>query len=99
MKAEKVRKFLASLTDLEYRYLRLQCQVANEARDIVMTFNISREEFCVHMGITQEEYDMYMTGGYEYDLMQMAKLQALHFKYESERIRKNISLIKDPAHD
>ena len=86
MKAEKVRKFLAGLTDLEYRYLRLQCQVANDARTIVHKHNISREEFCIEMKISQEEYDAYMTGGFNYTLMDMARLQALYIRYETKRV-------------
>lgn len=85
MKPEKIRKFLGELNDLDFRFLRLQCQVANDARTLVFKFSISREEFCVELGISQEDYDAYMTGGYNYTLMDTAKLQALYVRHETKR--------------
>jgi len=35
MEAQQIRKFLANLSDLDYRYLRIQCSMANDARTLV----------------------------------------------------------------
>ena len=41
MKAIEVRKFLTSLDDLDFRYLRIQLSMANDARNMISEFNLS----------------------------------------------------------
>lgn len=87
MKKDKVRTFLSSLTDLDYRYLRLQCQMANDARNLVKEFLLTKEEFCERMKLKPSEYDSYMTGEYPYTVMHMAMLQAYFMELSMEKSR------------
>ena len=85
MEKDKVRMFLNSLNDLDYRYLRLQCQMANDARHIVNEFLITKEQFCERMKLDVSEYDSYMNGGYEYTVMHMAMIQAYYIELSMEK--------------
>lgn len=87
MQKDKVRSFLGSLTDLEYRYLRLQCQMANDARNLIKEFLLTKEQFCERMNLKPSEYDKYLTGGYNYTVMHMAKIQAYFMELSMEKSR------------
>lgn len=87
MEAKEIRKFLGSLNDLDFRYLRIQISMANDARTLVKDFNLSREQFCELIQISQKEYDKYMTGGFNYDIRKMALIQAAFCKLQMERTK------------
>ena len=87
MRKDKVRTFLSRLNDLDYRYLRLQCQMANDARNLVKDFLLTKEQFCERMKLELSEYDSYMTGGYQYTVMHMAMIQAYFMELSMERSR------------
>ena len=85
MKKDKIRSFLSNLSDLDYRYLRLQCSLANDARTLVKDFLLTREQFCERMKIQLSEYDSYMNGGFEYTIMHMAMIQAYFMELSMEK--------------
>lgn len=87
MEAKEIRKFLGSLNDLDFRYLRIQISMANDARTLVKDFNLSREQFCELIQISPKEYDKYMTGGFNYDIRKMALIQAAFCKLQMERTK------------
>jgi hypothetical protein len=80
MEAREIRKFLASISDLDFRYLRIQVSMASDARKLVKQFNLSKEDFCKYIEISLRDYDKYMTGGFNYDIRKMALLEATYCK-------------------
>jgi hypothetical protein len=82
---DKIREFLSSISDLEFRYLRVQISMANDARYLIKEFNLGKEMFCRLMQIKESEYDQYLTGGFDYDLMKMALMNAAYCELSSEK--------------
>jgi transcriptional regulator with XRE-family HTH domain len=87
MEAKEIRKFLGDLNDLDFRYLRIQISMANDARTLVRDFNLSKEQFCELIQISPKEYNKYMTGGFNYDIRKMALIQAAFCKLQMERTK------------
>lgn len=87
MEAKEIRKFLGDLNDLDFRYLRIQISMANDARTLVKDFNLTKEQFCELMQISPKEYNKYMTGGFNYDIRKMALIQAAFCKLQMERTK------------
>jgi len=85
MKKDKIRSFLSNLSDLDYRYLRLQCSLANDTRTLVKDFYLTKEHFCERMKLQLSEYDSYMNGGYEYTILHMAMIQAYFMELSMEK--------------
>lgn len=81
----KVRKFLGSLNDVEFRYMRIQTNMASEARQLVFDFKLTREQFCENMQISPRQYNSYMNGGFNYDLRKMCLMQSYYCKLSAER--------------
>jgi transcriptional regulator with XRE-family HTH domain len=88
MKALLIRRFLSSLSDLDYRYLTIQLSMAKDARTIIQEFNLSKEEFCKLLEISPREYTKYINGGFNYDIRKMALMQAAYVKLKSEQAAK-----------
>ncbi len=76
MKTQEIRSFLADLADLDFRYLRIQISLANDARTLIKDFNLGREEFCILLDIHYHEYDIYLNGGFEYTIEHLARLNS-----------------------
>jgi hypothetical protein len=88
MESKKIRKFLSELEDIDFRYLRIQISMANDARNLIKEFNLTKEQFCKFMVIDPDnsEYQSYIQGGYDYTVMHMARLQAAYCKLSAEKI-------------
>jgi hypothetical protein len=81
--APQVRKFLSGLTDLDFHYLGIQIQMAKDARKLIATFDVSKQDFCKHMDIRPTDYNRYLSGGYNYTLESMARIQDVWVKLRS----------------
>lgn len=87
-KSKEIRKFLTGLTDVEFRYLRIQISLANDARNMIDEFKLSRERFCELMQLKPSQYNQYIKGGFDYTIKHMALLQAAYFTLKSEQAEK-----------
>jgi DNA-dependent RNA polymerase auxiliary subunit epsilon len=83
--ASQVRKFLSGLTDLDFHYLGIQIAMAKDARRLIETFNLSKLEFIKHVDIRLADYDRYLSGGYNYDIEKMARMQDAWVKLRTKQ--------------
>lgn len=90
MKTQEIRSFLADLADLDFRYLRIQMSLANDARTLIKDFNLGREEFCILLDIHDHEYDIYINGGFNYDIMKMARMNAAFCKLSARKAEQEL---------
>ena len=88
MGTKKIRDFLSSIADIDFRYLRIQISMANDARELIKKFDLSKADFCKRMQISPRSYNKYRTGGYNYSIKNMAYLQAAYCDLEMEETRK-----------
>ncbi len=84
-KTKKVKNFLSGLSDLEFRYLRLQVSMANDARNLIKEFKLSKQDFCKLLEISIKSYNKYIRGGFSYDIKKMALMQAAYMKLSLDR--------------
>ena len=90
MKTAQIRQFLGSLSDLDYRFLRIQCSMANDARNLIKEFNLDKDELCSLIRIEPDQYDSYLTGGFDYDIEKMALMQAAFINLAAVRYKKEL---------
>jgi hypothetical protein len=83
--APQVRKFLSGLTDLDFHYLGIQIAMAKDARQLISTFNVSKEAFCKQMDIRPADYNRYLSGGFNYDIEKMARMQDFWVKERTKQ--------------
>ena len=78
MKALEIRKFLSTLSPADIRYLEIQLAMARDARKMIEEFKLSKERFCELLQISsKKEYELYLNGGFNYDLRKMALFQSV----------------------
>lgn len=80
-----IKIFLSKLTDVEFRYLRLQESMANDARTLIKEFSLTKGDFCHLMQIEESQYQTYLNGGFPYTVMKMALLNAAYCRLSSEK--------------
>lgn len=83
LNGSKIRQFLNKLTDLEFRYLRMQIDTASQIRQIVMDHNITREKFIELAELDIFWINEYFNGNYHYDIHYLAKVQAGYCKLKA----------------
>jgi len=86
--APQVRKFLSGLTDLDFHYLGIQIDMAKDARRLIETFSVSKEDFCKYMDIRIADYNRYLSGGYNYSLESIARMQDTWIKLRTLQAEK-----------
>lgn len=90
METEKIMSFLGTLSDLDYRFLRIQCSMADDASRLIHEFHLSKERFCDLMKINPLQYDLYLNGGFRYSTNSMARMQAAFINLNKERYEKEV---------
>ena len=84
-----INKFLNGLTDAEFIYMHKTLGIAISMRNIISDYNITKERFCEEIGIDKKQFSTYMKGSRNYDLKDIAKLNALAVKLYMEHAEKN----------
>ena len=87
LNSKKVKTFLKEINTLEYRYLELTMQIVSGIRNLIQRYNLTKEEFCDLFHIKPINYVNYTCGNYNYKLDDMATLNYVYQKLESERVK------------
>ena len=87
LKDKEIRTFLSELNDTEFHYLNIQFSLARDSRSMITEFNITKERFCELMKIEITEYQAFLNGGYNYDIMKMALLKTAWVLLRSEQAK------------
>lgn len=84
-----INKFLNGLTDAEFIYTHKILGLAVSMRNIISDYKISKERFCEEMGIEKKLFNTYMKGSRNFDIKDIAKLNALAVKLYMENAVEN----------
>ena len=84
-----INKFLNGLTEAEFIYVHKTIGMAVSMRSIITDYNITKERFCEEMKIDKKQLSTYMKGSRNYDLRDIARLNALAVKLYLEHAEKN----------
>jgi len=84
-----INAFLNKLTDAEFIYVHKTLGMAVSMRSIITDYKISKERFCEEIGIDKKQFKTYMSGSRNYDLKDIAKVNALAVKLYMEHAEKN----------
>ena len=88
MKSKEIRAFLSDLSNEDYHYLKIQLSLAKDSRNLVLEFKLSEERFCELLKIEKTEYQAFLNGGFDYDIMKMALLHTAWVKLRGEQATK-----------
>ena len=98
---KKIIAALDSFNETEFLFVEHLLNTSRFAKKIVRDFNLSKQEFCDRMKISPRVYDKFLKGAYDYDMMDMARLQAaytdLSLKKEELRLEESLQVkaVKD----
>ena len=81
-----------SINDAEFIYLEKCVSLAYSIKNIIKEYDLTNERFCTEMGINKKQLKNYISGGRNYDLKDIAKLNALAYKLYMENAEKNAEL-------
>jgi len=82
---KKVKLFLKDLTPVEYRYMELTMQMVSAFNELIHRHKLTKERFCELFHINANKYDNYICGNYTYTVNDMAVLNAVAVKLETEK--------------
>jgi len=85
----KINTFLNSINEAEFIYLEKCIEMASSMRNIIKVYNLTDERFCNEMAIDKKSLNSYLSGSRNYDLKDIAKLNALAVKLYMENAEKN----------
>lgn len=83
--ATKIHTFLNNITDAEFIYIHKTIDLAQNFKDLIKYYNLSKDRFCEEMKISKSKYNSYIKGSRNYDLMDIARIQALSLKLKDEK--------------
>ena len=83
IESTKIKQFLLSLTEQDFIYLKHVTDISKHCKLLIREHNISKADFCEKMHIKPRQYNDFIKGAYDYTLMDMARLNALHIQYAS----------------
>lgn len=69
------------LNKSEYKYLQQVMRFSEKIRELILRFNISDQEVADIFCIDIKKVEAYKTGAINYDLQDMARLNAAHISY------------------
>lgn len=81
----KINILLNSLNEAEFIYLGKTIDLAQNFKDLIKYYNLSKERFCEEMKISKDKYNSYIKGSRNYDLRDIARLQGLSLKLKDEK--------------
>jgi len=95
-KLKEIIKNLYHLSDLEFRQLNIQLRLASNIRSIKYEFNLSDNDICEYFGIKNTQLKHYLNGSYDFDIRDMAKIDVLYAKLNSEKnVKESEKYIKE----
>lgn len=83
----KIGNFLKSLNVIEYNYLGGCMDMRNAIGNLIKRHDLSKEFICERFKIKPKTYDNYVNGNYNYSILDMARVNALHFELETARLK------------
>ena len=83
---KKIQKFLMELSDVDAIYLNTVLNYVKELNDLIKKHDLSKERFCELFNIKESEFINFTKGNYDYSLVDMATINAVWMKLESERL-------------
>lgn len=82
MDTKKVGEFLKSLPPAEYNYLVLVLQVRSQIEILLKNSGMSKEDFCSKAQIHTDKYEDFITGNYNYSLMEITRVNLMIMELE-----------------
>ena len=82
---KRLRTILKEMNEVDYRVIQLSLQLSDSARSLIRKYHVGKKEFCEKMQIKEEDYKSFINGAYDYDMMNMASLQATYCELEAKR--------------
>lgn len=93
MDYRKVNLFLKELSEDKRIYLRHCLDISDSIINSIKKYKLSKKEICSGFKISESLYDDFVSGNYNYSLVDIANLDALIIMHEIEIIKKS-SVVK-----
>jgi len=86
--AKKVGLFMKELSDVEFIYLTNIIPIVKGIKEYIKKYPLSKNEFCEKFDVKPTNYQNFISGNYEYNIMHVAKLNAAFAQKAIEEIAK-----------
>lgn len=87
---KKIGDLLKSLTEVEYIYMEHCMGVRNSISSLIKRHSLSKEDILSHFELKETEYEDFILGNRNYDLNDIAGINALFMKLETEKLAGNV---------
>ena len=90
--SKKVRTFLKSINSVEFRYLELTVQMVSSMQSLIVRHKLDKARFCELFHIKPTNYVNYTKGNWNYAVDDMAQLNSVYLKLETEALEKTVPI-------
>lgn len=81
--SKKINTFLKSMDDANFIYLKHMVEIRDLIQKLIKTYDIPKKDFCERMKLNQKKYADYVSGNYNYTMMDIAKVNAYSHELHS----------------
>lgn len=93
IKTKQIGSFLGGLNPAERRFLEMSMNLSNNIQSLVKDNDwVTQEVFCSRVGIDIEKYNDFISGNWNYDMMNIAAINALHAECEMKKTKPIVSV-------
>lgn len=86
----KIAAFLKSLTVAELRYTEHCMGISDSIRTLIKKHNLTKQAVCDKFKLKPRKYNDFIKGAYNYDMREMATLNAWFMELEMESLKKKV---------
>ena len=90
--SKKVGSFLKSVNEAEYIFMRHCMDMRDGIKNLIKRHDLSKQEFCQRFRIKPAKYNDYISGNYNYSVMDIACLNAAFMELESNKLADNLPI-------
>lgn len=83
---KKIGKFLKSLTDVEYEYMRQCMRFRDLLKDLIEIHKLDKAGICAKFIVSEEDYESFIKGDYIYSVHDMAVINHLYITIQSQKL-------------
>ena len=87
--SKKIGAFLKDLDACEFRQLELTMSMVVNMRYLIKEHKLTKKRFCHLFDVSLTRYEDYVSGNWSYALSDMAKLNAIYYELEAEKLENN----------
>lgn len=89
LNTNKIQRFLKSLNNAEFYYVQNCVNIAGSIKNMIRTYKLTKEFICEEFKVSDDNYDAFISGGYNYSVNDISTMEYLYKEFEKAEIEKH----------